>query len=286
MVERGDLAALPATNRPYPPPSNVIAILQRIRSRNLPERIDADYLRDAGTPEGTVNRVLFALRFLGLIEGDSPSAALRGIATSTDEEYREALAGVLRERYREVFQAVDPAQDSQDRIVNVFRRFTPGSQRERMVIFFLGMCREAGIPTLDVPRQRSTVISSPGRRPTRTATAAPRTIGANGDMTPRRQRVTAHGVEEAPRGVSGYGGAVLAPALELLVRSLPPVGSPMTKERREQWLQMARATLAFVYPEEPPPASESGFGDSESGFGDEEGDEGDDEAEHGFQARP
>ena len=56
--------AAPDINRPYTPPSNVVAVLQRLRSRNLPDGIDAEYLRDAGVSEGTLGRTLFALRFL------------------------------------------------------------------------------------------------------------------------------------------------------------------------------------------------------------------------------
>lgn len=146
--------------RPYAPPSNVLAVLHRLRSRNLPERIDADYLRDVNVPDGTVARTLHALRFLRLIEGDVPTDALRAISTSTDEEYQGILAGLIRGAYTDLFTALDPSQDTQDRIVNFFRRYTPASQRERMVILFLGLCREAGIPTADVPRQRSAASSS------------------------------------------------------------------------------------------------------------------------------
>ena len=56
------------TNRPYAPPSNVVSVLQRLRSRNLPDRINTDYLRDAGISEGTVSRALFALRFFSLVD--------------------------------------------------------------------------------------------------------------------------------------------------------------------------------------------------------------------------
>ena len=131
----------PETNRPYGPPSNVTAVLHRLRSRNLPDRVDAEYLRDAGVSEGTVGRTLFALRFLDLVADDGqPTQALRSIHTSTDEEYRTILSGLVREAYSDVFNVIDPAEDSQDRILNVFRRYTPASQRNRMVIFFLGMC--------------------------------------------------------------------------------------------------------------------------------------------------
>jgi hypothetical protein len=33
----------------------------------------------------------------------------------------------------------------------------------------------------------------------------------------------------------------------MLVRSLPPEGSAMSAARREQWIEMARAALAFIY---------------------------------------
>ena len=52
--------------------------------------------------------------------------------------------------------------------MNAFQRYTPRSQHNRQVMLFLGLCREAWIPTLDVPRRRgmmgrSTATGSPGR---------------------------------------------------------------------------------------------------------------------------
>jgi hypothetical protein len=220
----------PATNRPYPPPSNMTAVLQRLRSRNLPEHVNIEYLRDAGIPDGTLTRTFFGLRFLGLVnEYGEPSSALRQIATSTDEEYQTTLAGLMRTAYEEVFASIDPSQDDQSRIVNFFRRYTPASQRDRMVIFFLGMCREAGIPTLDAPRRRETATASRTRSKTTTATKS-------------RKR-------ENPSGDSKPPGAGTHSALEMLIRSLPPVGQPFPADRREQWMNMAKATLEFMYPE-------------------------------------
>lgn len=223
------------TNRPYTPPSNLISVLERVRSRNLPERIDLEYLRDLGIPEGTVHRTLFALRFLKLVEESGElSETLKAIGRSTDEEYRAILSGLVRDAYSEVFNVVDPAENSQREILNVFRRYNPASQRQRMVIFFLGMCREAGIPTLDVPRQRAMgrpggTAEAPTPR-TRTGKASLRGVGT----------LRARGSVQSPD---------IEPALEGLIRSLPPAGTPLSHERRDQWLTMAKATLAFVYPE-------------------------------------
>lgn len=220
-------------NRPYAPPSNVLAVLHRLRSRNLPERIDAEFLRDASVSEGTIHRVAFALRFLGLVENDMPTKASRDIVTSTDEEYREILGGLIRNAYAEVFQIVDPAQDSAERITNFFRRYTPASQRERMVNLFLGLCREAGIETLDAPRKRST---NDGPRPKRRQPS-------------RTTRNIASKAEQAIKTEVGSPPSI-PPALEMLVRSLPPEGVPMSAARRKQWIGMAEAALAYVYPEE------------------------------------
>ena len=221
--------AAPDANRPYTPPSNLIAVLHRLRSRNLPERVDAEYLRDAGVSEGTVGRTLFAIRFLGLTDDPGePTQALRTIHISTDEEYRTTLTGLIQEAYSEVFNSLDPGEDTQDRILNFFRRYTPASQRSRMVIFFLGMCREAGIPTIDVPRQRSMQQPRVTSRPPVTQPVA---------RTQRRQQ---------PSGDTGAGGG--NPALIGLLWSLPAEGEPLSDERLDEWLEVVRVTLRFLYP--------------------------------------
>jgi hypothetical protein len=181
------------TNRPYASPSNMTSVLKRLRSRNLPDRIDGDFLRDHGIPDGSIHRMVFALRFLGLVDEDEPSEALRQIASSTDEEYQTILAGLIRNAYRDIFDVIDPAEDSQGRILNVFRRYTPGSQRERMVSFFLGMCREAGIPTLDAPRQRASGSSS-GAKATRATARSPRASGG----TPAKRDSGSKGADPKP----------------------------------------------------------------------------------------
>jgi len=224
-----------STNRPYAPPSNLISVLERVRSRNLPDGIDLDYLRDMGIPDGTVHRTFFALRFLKLVEEEGDlTEALKSIGRSTDEEYRAILSGLIREAYSEAFNVIDPAENSQAEILNVFRRYNPASQRQRMVIFFLGMCREAGIPTLDVPRQRAMGRSGETRE-----TPVPRTRRGTASLKGTgtlRARASAQSLD-------------LPPALEGLVKSLPPLGTPLSKERRDQWIEVVRVTLAFLYPE-------------------------------------
>jgi hypothetical protein len=141
--------------RPYAAAANITAVVERARRINLPERINADFLEIVGIPEVARGRVLDALRFLRFIdEIGRPTDVLRALAGAPDDEVQDLLAAALRDAYAEDFNRVNPSQDPQARIVAAFRRYQPRSQTDRMVMLFLGLCRAAGIPVLDAPRER------------------------------------------------------------------------------------------------------------------------------------
>lgn len=141
--------------RPYAAPANIIAVINRARTRNLPGAINNDFLRIAGVPEAVWYRVMQAIQFLGLVHEDGrPSDTFEALAGATESQYKELLSKVIKEAYRNEFNVIDPAQDTQPRIVDAFRPYKPRSQTQRMVMLFQGLCREAGIPVLDVPRER------------------------------------------------------------------------------------------------------------------------------------
>jgi hypothetical protein len=143
------------SRRPYGAAANVIGVLARARTRNLPDVVNDDFLRISGVPEVVFGRVSEALRFLDLVgEDNSPTEKLREIARAAEEPYRVALARTVREAYQEDFSNVDPGQDGQQQIIDWFRRYEPRSQTARMVMLFLGLCREAGIPVKEAPRER------------------------------------------------------------------------------------------------------------------------------------
>ena len=149
------MAQLPENFRPYAAASNVLAVIQRARSRNLPESINNDFLRIAGVPEIVFGRVMQVLRFLNLVHEDGrPTETFQALAAATDTDYRQLLENTVRDAYRIEFSMVDPGQDPQAKIINAFQPYQPRSQIHRMVMLFLGLCREAGIPVLDAPRQR------------------------------------------------------------------------------------------------------------------------------------
>ena len=141
--------------RPYAPPANMQAFLHRLRRMNMPPGITRDLLKTIGISENIIPRLFATLRFLELItDKDEPTDTLRGLAGSTEDEYRQLLEKTIRSAYADDFQSIDPSRDTQERVMNAFQRYTPRSQHSRQVMLFLGLCREAGIPTVDVPRRR------------------------------------------------------------------------------------------------------------------------------------
>ncbi len=184
MIE-AEVIELDEDRRPYAPAANVVGVLERLRRINLPELIDTDLFRIAGVSEGAMGRVAYALRFLRLVEPSGrPTDRLRAIAKAPDEEWRDLLAGVVREAYAADFARIDPSQDTQPRIMSAFQRYEPRSQTMRMVMLFLGLCRAAGIPVLDAPRDRQ--MQAPNR-----VTVRPSTARGQATAAPARARASA-----------------------------------------------------------------------------------------------
>ncbi|MBI2764314.1 MAG: DUF5343 domain-containing protein [Chloroflexi bacterium] len=143
--------------RPYAAVGNVKDLLRRYRNRNLPDTMTQDTLRVAGVPEGMISRTVAAFRFLGLLnEANEPTDEWRALNDMDDSNYPDMLARILRAAYAETFAEIDPTTDPQPRIRSHFQKYQPKSQIDRMVTLFLALCAEAGIPTLDTPKQRVT----------------------------------------------------------------------------------------------------------------------------------
>jgi Family of unknown function (DUF5343) len=191
--------------RPYAATSNIIAVFERARSRNLPMKIDDDFFRLAEISDIVFGRVREALTFLAVIEQDgTPTDLLRAMASAGEEEYRELLANAIRSAYADDFNRVDPSADTHSQIVAAFQRYQPRSQTKRMVMLFLGLCRHAGVPVMDAPRDRKMVTArATGQGRTRGGTARA-TVVRNNDrlpsgghsLSPTTQAVPLFGVTE------------------------------------------------------------------------------------------
>lgn len=209
--------------RPYAPPANISTLLQRLRRMNTPSRVTKEFLRGAGITENIVPRVMATLRFLQLIGSQEvPTDTLLALSDATEDEYRQILEQTLRTAYAEDFQNIDPTSDPQARIVDAFQRYTPKSQHDRQVILFLGLCREAGIQTADVPRERSMRSANEGQT-TRRATPRGRRAAAS----------TASGRQ--PRNRGGDSGEAAAEASPILGLTPEDAALMPAKEFQEAW---------------------------------------------------
>lgn len=181
--------------RPYAAASNVLAVLGRCRTRNLPDKIDNDFVRLAGVPEVVLNRSVGTMQFLGFTDDNGrPTETLQALAAAPEERYREILASAVKKAYAADFDRIDPAQDTQKQIIDAFRPYQPRSQTSRMVMLFLALCREGGIEVKEAPRERAmgSTVRPGGSRPARSQDG--KSAGQpKQDRQPRR-----HGHDGAP----------------------------------------------------------------------------------------
>ena len=78
--------------RPYAPSANVVAVLYRARTRNLPPKIDDAFFDIADVPKSAHGLVRETLQFLGLIDSEgSPSATFEQISAASDGEFQSIL---------------------------------------------------------------------------------------------------------------------------------------------------------------------------------------------------
>lgn len=239
MSERSDRV------RPYAATGNVTDLLKRYRSLNLPQAIDKTDLRTAGIPEPNISRTYAALRFLGLLsDANEPTDAWRALANSPPDDYQAQLAALLRSAYADVFSRVDPAEDSQQQVRQAFQPYEPKSQLDRMVSFFLGMCAEAGIATLDAPKRRPTKAQALRSR-SRAPAVMPK-VTTNG----RAKDEDAHTTEQ-PRGHTATEDRRVPPPLlerpdyavvHAVVKRLP-AGAAWSTAERDKWLAAIRAAV-------------------------------------------
>ncbi len=131
---------------PYASPSNVIAVIRRIRDRGLPDIINPQFLSQIGISEQGARRTIATLQFLGLIHDDgTPTDVFKILHRANQNEYPSELANVIRSAYENIFKVVDPANANDIELNDAFRPFEPASQRSRMVTLFLALCKEAKI---------------------------------------------------------------------------------------------------------------------------------------------
>jgi hypothetical protein len=234
----------------------VLAVIRRLRERGLPDTLDQRELTRLGIPAGNAPRTLQALRFLRLVDDEGRRTAIFDrLGRASTSEYPEQLGEIITAAYASVFKIIDPAQATDVQLHDAFRHFHPEAQRARMVVLFMGLCREAGLVEGGPPER---VVRA---KPTRSNGAG----GKGNKPTPPPNGRDAHAplsshTDGAFVGHGAGDGTGDEPAYQLmmaLIRQLP-ADRKWTKERRDKWLQAVTVNvdlLVDVVGPEPPHGS-------------------------------
>jgi hypothetical protein len=230
-----------ARSAPYAPIASVLAVIRRLRERSLPEVLNLLELSRVGVSEGNASRTLQALRFFGLIDDDGRRTPLFDrLGRAATAEYPQVLADILRESYAEVFRVVgDPASANEVDVNDAFRGFKPEAQRNRMVVLFIGLCREAGLMPggpLEA-RPRSKKPAQPRIPPRKEVREPVPPAPSNGSTMPDFFT----GALDAKPATAGADYSLLA----LMLRKLPASGQ-WSPEERQRWLATFIANLDFL----------------------------------------
>jgi len=208
---------------PYGPPANAIAVLKKWRDHSVPDQVTKEWLSKIGLSPNLAPANLRGLEFLGLIDaGGFPTDLAHLVRSAPSDQYPALLQKIVQDAYRPIFKVADPSTATRTQIDDAFRHEKPEAQRSRMVAFFLGLCREAGIAVKEAPQ---------GGRP-------PKVLAVR--VGQPLHRITRQG----PRIVSSaVTGRPLDPALVGIVSKISELE---TSEELESWIAMFRAAFNFV----------------------------------------
>ncbi|MEI9992066.1 MAG: DUF5343 domain-containing protein [Rhizomicrobium sp.] len=215
---------------PYAPPSAVLEIITRYRSRGLGTPITADVLGRVGITESLRPRTLYALQALDLIdESGAPTPTLESLRLAPQGEYQKRLAEWLNGAYADVLTIIDPATATDTQVRDAFRSYNPLGQQDRMVTLFCGLYAAAGIRPEKSPAPRTTPTAKPRGRAVSTPAIKSSSFVAAG-------REKSHIQSNMP------------PALAGLMASIPQDGKGWTKATRDKFVALFGATLDFSIP--------------------------------------
>lgn len=146
---------------PYAPYANVLMIIRHAREKDLKEPVTSKMITTLSVPEGNATRTMQALRFLKLVDEEGYlTDSFKLLSNAPSDEYPGLLEQILRDAYPIPFNALNPATATDQQYLNAFRLYQPKAQRNRMIILFKGLCREAGLIPGGAPemllRQRGT----------------------------------------------------------------------------------------------------------------------------------
>ena len=212
---------------PYTSALALIAVIDGYRSKGLQTPFTLGVLTKAGVAESLAPRTLQALEILGLVdESGHPTEEFVALRKASKDKFQDRFGSFIRSAYSEVFSYADPAVDDREQVRDAFRDYTPIGQQDRMVNLFLALCDYAGIVAEDTMRKRSS--------------------GTPGTQKPRLKRPRSSKSHKPSLPAAEYPSPKMPgthPLIDGLFQELPPSGSEWSKQKSEDWLELARVTV-------------------------------------------
>lgn len=197
---------------PYAPWAQVKTFLDKIRVLS-PKIIDHDFLKLNQMGGKQPGPLLGAIQFLALVDtSGSPSPNLEKLKVKGDDQYKAALAEIVRQSYSELIEALDISVADRNMIFNQIRSVYQCSPRvaESATPLFIALCQESGIETQAAIQQHSN-------------SAERRTRKAKNEAGLGRSKLNADGIQQPPvvatnpsgNGVGGQGALIPQIALHI-----------------------------------------------------------------------
>jgi hypothetical protein len=213
-------------------------MIDGFRNRGLSTPFSSDVYARAGISESLIPRVKNSMEGLDLVDGEgNPTPQLIALRQAKTDEFRAALADVVKAAYAEVFQFVDPMNDDLTRITDAFRVYQPHGQRARMVTLFMGLCEAAGLAPSE-----SAKASRSGSRPS--APAAKKR--PNGAGTPRRGQSPAMAARGLAKAMVEADDSEVPAIVTTAIAGIPWGG--WTEAQRTKFLAFFESVLDFTVP--------------------------------------
>lgn len=230
---------------PYTAPKTIIGLIETYRDRGLTTPFTLDVLIRAGITESMAPRTLQALKLLGLVDDEGePTPQFVDLRKAAEDDVKARLQAIVRSAYEEVFSFIDPVSDSQQRIRDAFRSYTPLGQQDRMVTLFMGLCKYAEIIPPNPDRQRATRGGSAPRREPRKSSSSRTRQGPADQASGQEARTRRYDLPSTGVLGSTAGGH---PLIQGLLRELPPVGASWQRAKLDAWLELQRAVFNLLY---------------------------------------
>ncbi len=226
---------------PYAPYTSVLTVIRHMRERDLKEPVTSQWIATIGVAEGNTSRTIQALRFLDLLDEEGYlTPNFKALGNAPSHEYPVLLEQTLRDAYKHVFMALDPANASDKQFEDAFRYYQPRTQRQRMIMLFKGLCREAGIIAGGAPDASPRPRTNSSKLTASSGTKKPQPQPKN--ETPLQQEI--HQIH--PPAMNQ---AITDQELTLLqgvINQLPVKTKRWTQARREKWLQAIQANVDLL----------------------------------------